>query len=172
MVRFFTLFILILYTSCRDLEDYCTNNGGKVVQMKARFDTHTGSVNGYTMDFCRINKDSNLAYVELRTLGSNIPSLAATYVKRIRLDPDKKIFGPFNNLVLNLCYSLGGANIVYYILDGGFSDPDYGDSGVCVFGDGSAISDWTLFYIGNGLRSDIKEIIKAEPLKIDLPTIQ
>ena len=152
------------------LETYCTQNGGIVINMIAYFDTKLGMVKGLQKKFCRILFSGNLGYIGLETLGSDSPSLAGTYSKSLVIDPSKIIKGPFSNSNLNLCYSLGGGNIVYYLKDGGFTD-EYGQIDICIFGDGSSVAAWTLFYMGIGKRLDIKNAIVGSPLNIALPNI-
>jgi hypothetical protein len=152
-------------------EHYCKEHGGQVILMTASFDTGSGMVNGNKKKFCRIQDvNYNLGYIGLDTFGSKVASLAATYAKSITLSNDKEIKGPFETINLNLCYVLGGGNIVYFLTDGGYTD-EYGQADICIFGDNSAVAAWTLYFMTLGARVDIKNAIVAKPLKINMPTI-
>lgn len=162
---------VVLSQTDKELEAYCTYSGGKVINMTAAFDTNGGYVAGNSKKFCRIeSKDHNLGYIGLDTLGSRTPSLAATYAKTMTISQDKYVTGQFSTENLNLCYALGGANIVYFLTDGGFAD-EFGLCDICIFGDNSAVAAWTLLYMMMGLRTDIKTNIVADNLQIPLPTI-
>ena len=151
--------------------DHCKLNGGQIIEMTAQFDTSAGFINGNKRQFCRIqNQAGNLGYIGLDTFAAKEPSLAATYAKSIVVEQSKVISGPFGTNNLNLCYALGGGNIIYFLMDGGFTD-NYDQVDICVFGDESTVAGWTLFYMGIGDRTDIKTNIVAEPLLIPLPAI-
>ena len=152
-----------------DYKKYCTDNGGVIINNIVSFGTFFGYVDGYDVDFCEIVQSGNLGMIGIETLASTKPSLAATYIKNLTIDSEKRIKGPFSQPATNLCYALGGACINYHV-DGGFYD-DRGFSGVCFFGDGSHIATWTLYYIGVNSRNDIKNLVRAEPLAINIPDI-
>ena len=149
---------------------YCKENGGVVLTNVMKFDTKSGEVDGYIAEFCEIESNFNLGMIGLETLASTLPSLAATYIKLLTIDTKKPIIGPYSQPAVNLCQALGGSCINFHH-DGGFYD-DRGFSGLCYFGDGSHVATWTLYYIGIGGRDDIKNLIRAEPLAINIPVIQ
>jgi len=157
---FLYLFVFISATSELTFQnndnyhDYCVKSGGVILNNTMGFGTRGGYVDGFSYDFCEIVKDGNLGMIGLETIGSTLPSLAATYIKNINIDRTKPILGPYYQPAVNLCYSLGGSCLNYYH-DGGFYD-ERGFSGICYFGDGSNIATWTLYYIGIGMRDDIK----------------
>ena len=153
-----------------DQETYCVKLGGEAKTMVAQYDTHAGWINGIQMKFCLIlNQKGNLGIFGLQTLGSEKPSLAATYVKTIQLEPNKQIPGPYGLNNMNLCHQLRGAMITF-VTNGGYDDK--GQSDLCFFGDGSAVSGWTLYYLGiGGVFDGLKDKVLSEPLLIDLPNV-
>jgi hypothetical protein len=153
-------------------KDYCYATGGTVVPMVAEFDTHAGYVKGITKDFCKYQNHENVGYVGLETL-STTPTLAATYTRKLvvtqeRLLPTK----PYKNPALNVCQLLHGSEIVFSVIGGGFNDSELGETDICVFGDGSSISAWTMIYAAVGVRKDIKRFIRSKPLNINIPSVQ
>jgi hypothetical protein len=152
-------------------KDYCIATGGDVVKLTAQFDTHDGLVNGVTKEFCRYDNHENSAVVGLETL-SKTSTIAATYTKKLKLDKTRLLpTKPYANPSLNVCQLLHGSEIAFAAMDGGFSD-DKGQLDICVFGDGSSISAWTMIYAAQGSRKDISRFIRSKPLAIDIPNIQ
>jgi len=163
--------IIIQTTLCNDeeYEKYCLEKGGIISTKIAGFDTHIGYVAGLTMKFCQIDLNGNLAMIGLETFASTKPSLVSTYAKALVIDPEGRIKGPFSQPATNLCFSLGGSTINFFV-NGGFRD-ELGYAGICFFGDGSHISGWTLLYAAYGSRPDIKNGIQGEVLNINIPSI-
>lgn len=153
-------------------KDYCKSSGGKIIKAVAQFDTHTGWVNGVTKEFCQyLDKEGNLAMVGLETLSIE-PTLAATYTQKVIVEKGKGFpMAPYSNPSFNVCNRLHGAEIGFAVFSGGFAD-QHGQSDICVFGDGSSISAWTLIYAAGGQRADIKNLMRSEPLNIEIPDIQ
>ncbi len=151
---------------------YCEKHGGKIIKMEAKFSTYSGEVTGITKEFCRIDDNGSLAYIGLETL-SKAPTIAATYVKSLKLDSTKMLpTTPYGNPSLNVCQELYGSEMIYAALPGttGFSD-EYGASDICMFGDGSSIAAWSLIYAAEGKGNKIKNMIRSEPMNIKIPTI-
>ena len=177
MLKFIFLLLLIFITTfgtlkCNeeDYEKYCIEKGGSVTSKVALYDTKSGPVEGYTMKFCQIPFfNFNQAIIGLETFASEKPSLVSTYAKNLVILPNQRVKGPFAHNGANLCYSLGGSSINFYV-NGGFFD-SLGFWDICMFGDGSHISGWTLLYAALGTRSDIKDGIKGEVLNINIPNI-
>ena len=72
--------------------------------------------------------------------------------------------GSYANPAWNVCKNLGGA-------ESGFAVPssytdDLGQSDICVFGDGSMVSAWSLIYMANHREGydAVKAEVRAEPL--------
>ncbi len=149
-----------------EYEKYCVEKGGEVLALPAGFFTYGGLVDGITRQFCEIPDEGNLALVGLETFASDKPSLAATYVKTLKIDNPHLIKGPYAHPGVNICYALGGS----FILDGGFHN-ELGFSSVCFFGDGSNIDGWTLLYACMGSREDIRTNLKGKVLHIPIPNI-
>jgi hypothetical protein len=142
-------------------ETWCNDSNGKVITSNAQFN---GNINGLEAQFCFISNGSNLAMIDLQTLTSDKPSIAATYITRgvdmMRI-PKKTIW--------QFCEALKGTSIGFYST-GGWTNPQGVDE-ICVFPDGSKISTWTLYYISNGNAEylGIRSRIRSPPLAIKLP---
>jgi hypothetical protein len=150
---------------------YCLSTGGKVVDLNAKFSTLSGDVDGLSKAFCQYQTDGNIEMIGLDTLASTSPSLGATYAKSLTLDPSRPLpEKPYANPSLNVCERLKGSSIAFYVCSGGFSN-ESGEYDICVFGDGSSISAWTLIYLANGDYPQIKALIKAQPMDITIPII-
>ncbi|MGJ3502215.1 hypothetical protein PsalN5692_03845 (plasmid) [Piscirickettsia salmonis] len=157
-----------------NLEQYCQSKGGTPITMQAQFDTHSGYVNGFKHRFCEFNIDGNLAVIGLKTLSSTEPNIAATYTKKLPAIGDIK-HGKYANPSLTVCKRLHGSEITFAVIDGGFADNN-GQSDICVFGDGSMISAWTLMYSSRSQYpkygySKIKDSINSTPMAIDMPKL-
>ncbi|MDQ5921323.1 MAG: hypothetical protein QG673_1381 [Pseudomonadota bacterium] len=157
------------------LAKYCeTPRGGlpagKVVNMVAKFSASNGTVEGITKQFCQYEFKGNLAVVGLETLSTK-PTLAATYALLEKADPDKPFpERPYSNPSLNACRTLHGSEIVFAVPSGGYTD-DIGEADICMFGDGSSISAWTILYMSTGSRQDMRKHIRSKPMNIDIPEL-
>lgn len=161
------------WTEVQNNKNYCEATGGKIVTLQAQFDTHSGYINGLSKEFCQYISKKNIAVVGLETL-SKTSNIAATLTQNLKIDDNKPLpTKPYNNPSLNVCQLLHGTQIAYLVVDGGFADNN-GQYDICVFGDGSSISAWTLIYAAAGIRKDIKSLIqsRSKPLEIDIPDIQ
>lgn len=149
---------------------YCTDNGGTLETLTAVFGDSPRSPEGVKTQFCKIvsKDDGNTVYVNLKALSkhSNIVTSIANSIQ---------INDPVSPTTVTgyMCGDLHGANIDMYASQGGFTN-DIGYAGICVFGDGSAISIWTLYYIGVGKDQDIKNLLssRSRPLDFDIPKIR
>jgi len=147
-ILFFTLII------CGNLSHakthLCHQLGGEVKTLQANFATNQGQINGFKKQFCVLHIDNGILSIGLKTLESKKPNLAASLVKTLApLDENSTLLnGPYSNPSHNACKNLGGS-FIGMLTFGSFSD-EMGDSDICVFGDGSMISAWSLIYIANG----------------------
>jgi putative hemolysin len=98
--------------------------------------------------------------------------MAATYIKKLaEVSNDSPLWqGQAPNPSQNYCQNIGGA-AVGFAADGGFVN-SLGHSDICVFGDGSMVSGWSLIYMANHRDGydEIKEKVKAQPLNIRIPS--
>lgn len=151
--------------------DYCLESGGQVEKMPAQFATHTGYIQGNSKRFCTFNIDNGFIAIGLASFSSTNPSIAATLIKKLPAIPfDSPLFkGKYSNPSLNFCKNLGGSSILFSVMSGGFTN-ELGQNDICVFGDGSMVSGWSLIYIANNRTGYhlIREKIKAAPLHIDV----
>ena len=150
-------------------ETYCLSHGGTVENMVAEFNTRAGTIEGFTKSFCTFNLDNGFIAVGLETLSSKTPNIAASFIKTLpRIEKDSPLWrGKYENPGLNVCRNLGGGNIAYHVASGGFKN-HLGQSDICVFGDGSMVSSWSLIYIANG-RNDyykVRDAVQPEPMVI------
>ncbi|STX30202.1 Putative hemolysin [Legionella beliardensis] len=154
------------------LSDYCNESGGQVETMPAQFGTSAGLVEGFSKNFCTFKIDNGFIAVGLTTFASSKPNIAATLIKQLPpIAPDSPLLkGKYNNPSLNFCKNLGGSSISFLVASGGFSNA-LGQTDICVFGDGSMVSGWSLLYIANGRTGYhvVREKIKADPLTIQIP---
>ncbi len=160
------LFIsFISLSAAGETENWCESHGGKVVKMVFQIDNQKGN---YEF-FCQIKKDSNVGLIGLHSFGSKKFTIASTYAKKHSIASNEKIEGPYYRADYNLCLKLGGS-CAGYNYSGGYSDVSGGGvSDMCVFGDGSMISTWTLLYIVTGQRDDIKNNIRSNTYAIPIP---
>ncbi|MGQ3889175.1 hypothetical protein ACQUW5_09115 [Legionella sp. CNM-1927-20] len=155
------------------LKEYCELSGGQVERMPAQFNTKTGLVEGFNKDFCTFKIDGGFIAVGLATFAATAPNIAATLIKQLPpISHDSPLFkGKYANPSLNFCKNIGGASIAFLVSSGGFSN-ELGQTDICVFGDGSMVSGWSLIYIANGRKGYhlVRDKIKAEPLAIKIPS--
>lgn len=153
-------------------ELYCESAGGQVEKMQTQFITNSGQQLGFKKKFCTFRGDNYFASVGLKTFASKKPNLAATYIQELKsLEQGSPLFeGIYSNPSTNVCHNLGGTTITH-ITSGGFAN-DLGQSDICVFGDGSMVSGWTLIYIANEREGYdvIKNQINSESLSIKIPS--
>ncbi len=151
---------------------YCTEADGRVEQMPALFSTQAGRVTGTTKPFCTFSVDHGFIAIGLEAFASDVPSIAATYMKTLQeVTEDSPLWkGKYTNPSLNVCLNLGGTTIGF-VANGGFTNP-LGESDICVFGDGSMVSAWSLIYMANHRDGydHIKNQVKATPMVISIPS--
>lgn len=150
---------------------YCISQGGTAEEMIAEFDTHAGLVEGFNKSFCTFQKNGGFIAIGLETFSSTKPNIAATLIKTLpRIEKDSPLFkGKFSNPSANVCQNLGGSMIGFNMMGGGFSNA-LGQSDVCVFGDGSMVSSWSLIYMANGREGydTVKNAVHSQPMSISI----
>lgn len=155
-----------------DWSDYCLKSGGVIEEMPAEIGTKTGMVKGQSKVFCNFYPDHAFIAIGLETFAADEPNIAATLMQTISEIGDRSPLwkGKAANPSNNICKNLGGAAIGF-IAPGGFAN-NLGQTDICVFGDGSMVSAWSLVYMANHREGydEIKDKIKSVPLKIDLPS--
>lgn len=166
--------ILFLFSQCSayassvgdDDEDYCFKAGGTVKSMVARFHTRSGVVNGWEKPFCQFIKNNGFLVIGLDSFSSSEGNIAATYMKTLQpFDDDTTLLkGKYRNPSANFCQNIGGTTIAF-AASGNFID-EKGESDVCVFGDGSMVSAWTLIYMANHREGydEVKARVASRPL--------
>jgi putative hemolysin len=149
-----------------DDAQYCQQVGGLVEEMAMVYSTAQGIFYGIERSFCIFNVDSGSIVIGLSTFSSEKPSIAATYIKVLPAITENSTLwkGSYANPAWNVCKNLGGA-------ESGFAVPssytdDLGQSDICVFGDGSMVSAWSLIYMANHREGydAVKAEVRAEPL--------
>ncbi len=155
------------------LTAYCRAHHGTVESMRAEFNTSMfASKFGLSQAFCTFMEPNHgFVAIGLKTYASKKPSIAATIIKNLGpINPKSSLWsGPHKNPSANVCQNLGGSEISYYSA-GGFSD-QLGEGDICVFGDGSMVSGWSLIYMENGRAGyrALKNSVHAKPIHIHIP---
>lgn len=156
-----------------ELANYCKKNHGVVENMTVSVVAATGArVSGFTKPFCNFEIDNGLVSLGLITFSSKKPNIAASLITQLPpIGESSPLFeGPYSNPSFNVCKNLGGSQMGFTAVAGNFSDPK-GESDICVFGDGSMVSAWSLIYIANGRDGydAVKNAIRSEPVKLAIP---
>ncbi|HVT62245.1 MAG TPA: hypothetical protein VHD33_02005 [Legionellaceae bacterium] len=160
------------YAYPKEWEDYCIAKGGTVTPMTASFQTASGVVKGLTEKFCTFERDNGHITIGLSAFSSSEPNIAATYMKKLsEINENSTLMekGP-GNPSYSVCKNLGGTAITYKFV-GHFRPAEGGDSDICVFGDGSMVSAWSLIYMANHRKGydEVKESVKSQPLPMNVP---
>jgi hypothetical protein len=148
------------------LEDYCIKNDGKVASMKIEFNPskHSASQTGFSKKFCTFEKDRGFIAIGLETYASKKPNVAATIISKLpEITQDSPLWNRiYANPGYNICKNLGGSAVAYYLIDGGFTGTS-GSSDICMFGDGSMVSAWSLIYMVNKREhyNEVKDTINS-----------
>lgn len=154
-----------------DYAAYCRDAGGVVEEMPAEIFAGNSWVKGQSKLFCNFHLHNAFIAVGLETFAADEPSIAATFMKEMgEITSGSPLWkGKYSNPSQNVCKNLGGASIGF-ITSGGFVN-QLGQSDVCVFGDGSMVSGWSLIYMANHREGydDIKNKVKAPSLNIFIP---
>ncbi|WP_299496261.1 hypothetical protein [uncultured Shewanella sp.] len=145
-------------------EAYCIDNGGTVEKMIAKYGS---DMNGFSKAFCTFSKDNGFVAVGLSTFASNTPNIAATLMTQLSpIAEDSPLWeGDFFNPSMNVCKNLGGATMSENVVSGGFTNAG-GANDICVFGDTSMVSAWSLIYIANGRDhyDEVKNAVRSLPI--------
>lgn len=151
-----------------DYKAYCLEAGGAVEKMTAEISTGSGTVRGQSKMFCNFAPDNGFLSIGLETFSADEPSIAATYIKNLGeiTDGSPLLKGSYSNPSANVCKNIGGA-MIGFVASGGFAN-QLGQSDICIFGDGSMVSAWSLVYMANHRTGydEVKHKVKAEPLNI------
>jgi hypothetical protein len=143
--------------------DVCVSHGGTVVKSYASLAGTQGLYN----NFCVLEDADSIAMVDLQTLGSQHPSIAATYLLK-GVDVKALPQSTGQNPGTAYCKALEGSSITRYT-SGGFVNAK-GEDEICVFGDGSMASIWAIVYVSSDPNYlGIREAIQSPPLPFGLP---
>ena len=157
--------------ACRIAKDRAAGVKTSVVNAVAQFDTASGWTDGLSNKFCKFETTNRLGLIDLQTLTSKKPSIAATYLLNglDMVELEKVIPDNFEgNPGTLFCQALAGSSITRYT-SGGFATKE-GQDEVCVFGDGSKISIWVLVYTSDDPDYlSMRKAVKSPPLAINLP---
>ena len=167
-------------TELNTAQDYCASKGGEKISSVSIYDVGNRQ-QGVTKTLCQFKTGPDkkvLAYVALDTLRTEQPTIATTYMKKLVIDKTKNLPSkPFFNPSLNVCQRLGGGSIAFVVGSGGFVDKNKNELDICVFGDGSSISAWSLIYLAESTPDDpdrtllLNAINTKKTLDIDMPNI-
>ncbi len=142
-----------------------------MVNAQAEIETGVGWAKGLTNKFCTFKTSDHFGMIDLQTLTSKNPSIAATYLLQglDMVELEKVIPENFEGNPGTLyCQALAGSSITRYS-SGGFATKE-GQDEVCVFGDASKISIWVLVYVSDDPDYlSMRKAVKSTPLALDLP---
>lgn len=148
------------------VSSYCHAAGGVVEYMPLNYVTSKGNFQGIAQAFCNFHLPNGFISIGLDTFASPYPSIAATYIKtQTEIGEGSPLWeGTYTNPSWNVCKNLGGA-MAGYVANASYSN-SLGDADICVFGDGSMVSAWTLIYMSQHKEGydNVKNKVRAEPL--------
>jgi len=161
--------------SSAELEQHCTRSGGQVQTRAPYWNTNGDQAQWLALagsaTMCRFQADDEARsriYVDLTTLGSTEPTLAAlAYLSKVPMPPSAGGANPATGSCgreLNGSSSFGGAGAA----GGGWvaqTDPDDVVVSLCVFPDGSFVDEWGLAYHSAGeIRGkDLTTVLRYQP---------
>ena len=125
---------------------HCQQLNGQLVNVTA---SYHGQPIGFRKVICQLKINNDIAQIGINSIESKKPNIAATLAKTLKpIDSQSSLLkGNYSNPSHNLCRNLGGS-FIGFSADGVFTNLQ-GESDMCVFGDGSMISGWTLIHIAN-----------------------
>ncbi len=142
-----------------DALTYCTDHGGTTEARQAYFGTNNDQDQwvalGQPRTFCRfVAEDDSRIYVDVDTLASPTPSLAAAaYLAKLPLPPSPNVGA--NPAAVDCNDNLLGTSNYGTTVNGGgwvnVDDPTFTVVNMCVFADGSAIDEWGITYYSGGV---------------------
>jgi len=169
-------------SSAAELEQHCTRSGGQVQTRVPYWNTNGDQAQWLALagsaTMCRFQADDEARsriYVDLTTLGSTEPTLAAlAYLSKVPMPPSAGGANPATGSCgreLNGSSSFGGAGAA----GGGWvaqTDPDDVVVSLCVFPDGSFVDEWGLAYHSAGeIRGkDLTTVMRYQP-SVRLPPV-
>jgi hypothetical protein len=120
---------------------------GEVRRLQVANRAVTPPQRGLAADFCRVMVGQTIALIGLESVDPRVPTIAATWLKTAKpINTTRFPFDGVGNPAFKFCTGFGGvqAGVVGRL---SFADAD-GESDMCVFGDGSRASAWTIAYTG------------------------
>jgi hypothetical protein len=146
--KLITLSLLFSSLSSHAL-NVCQNIGGHIELMDMMYASRQGVIKGFSKKFCTFHIDHGFAVIGLESMNSKLPNIAASMVLKLQeLNEFSPLWqGSDTNPSHNVCRNLGGT-YAQLVTTGSFESKE-GANDICVFGDGSMISAWTLIYIAN-----------------------
>ena len=131
------------------LVNYCESSfNGKVVQVQMVSNARQPNAQyGLVHDFCKIDVNGTQVVLGLENVDPKVPTIAATMLKTASaVDPAK--LQTHGNPATAICRGYGGADASFVAFSLFFTDA-VGAYDMCVFGDGSMVSAWSLAYVGS-----------------------
>ncbi len=163
--------VTLAYAGVEDYAAYCNQKGGRVMPMTTWYSGPAGTTSGWTQSFCSFERDKGFIVIGLETFASPKPNIAATYMKTLpEINEKSPLFqGAAHNPSYNVCQNLGGTAINYK-QNGSFRADGGDESDICVFGDGSMVSAWSLIYMANHRQGydEVKNSANADPLPLTI----
>ena len=130
--------------------------GGKLVPLRMIMNGGTASAQyGLVRTVCQVAVNGTLVQFGVEAAEPSIPTIAATMIKTApTIDPSKVHTSA--NPAMAYCAAYGGAEADFVAMDLSFTEKKVGQTDMCVFGDGSMASAWSLAYIGWAAESGTK----------------
>jgi len=149
MIKKIITIAIVFHALASFSKNICQDIGGQVQQMEMIYQTPQGLIKGFSRPFCTFILNHGFAVIGLESMNSKKANIAASLVLTLpELDEQSKLWeGSDTNPSHNVCRNLGGT-YAQLITNGSFQSQE-GANDICVFGDGSMISGWTLIYIAN-----------------------
>jgi hypothetical protein len=131
--------------------------GGVLVQLRMVDNQGTAAEqDGLVRTVCQVNVNDTLVAFGVEAADPNLPTIAATMMKTAPAIDWKKVNTKGKNPAMAFCAGYGGAEAGFVAVDLSFTQK-LGQTDMCVFGDGSMASAWSLAYLGwaaEGSESD------------------
>jgi putative hemolysin len=123
--------------------------GGELVQLRMVDNQGTAAEQvGLVRTVCQVNVNDTLVAFGVEAADPNLPTIAATMMKTAPPINTKKV-NTTGNPAMAYCAGYGGAEAGFVAVSLSFTQK-LGQTDMCVFGDGSMASAWSLAYLGWG----------------------
>ena len=139
--------------------NYCESlYGGELVPLRVVDNGGTPRAQyGLVRTVCQVNVNDTLVAFGVEAADPSVPTIAATMMKTAPAIDVAKVNSTAPNPAMKYCAEYGGAEAGFVAVDLSFTQKLGDQFDMCVFGDGSMASAWSLAYLGwaaEGSKSD------------------